>query len=265
MRIVFVVFLSLCTACAQSRQERGRRTVDEALAALGGDRFLAMQDRVETGRAYSFYREQLSGLSRATISTRYLPRPNPLVLGSLLVRERQSFGKEERSGAALFTDGQGYEITFRGARPLPSQTVERYKESTLHNIFYILRQRLAEPGFIFDFQGTEVYENQPVEVVDILDADNRKVTVLFQRSSKLPMRQVFYRRDPQTRERIEEVAIFSKYRDVGGGVQWPYAIQRTRNREKIFELYSDSVAINQNLADNQFLLPAEMKILKPLK
>jgi hypothetical protein len=101
--------------------------------------------------------------------------------------------------------------------------------------------------------------------VDILDADNRKVTVLFQRSSKLPMRQVFYRRDPQTRERIEEVAIFSKYRDVGGGVQWPYAIQRTRNREKIFELYSDSVAINQNLADNQFLLPAEMKILKPLK
>jgi len=25
------------------------------------------------------------------------------------------------------------------------------------------------------------------------------------------------------------------------------------------------VAINQNLADNQFLLPAEMKILKPLK
>jgi len=265
MRIVFVVFLCLCTACAQTRLERGRRTVDEALAALGGERFLAMQDRVESGRAYSFYREQLSGLSRATISTRYLPRPKPVVSGSLLVRERQSFGKEERSGAALFTDGQGYEITFRGARPLPSQTVERYKESTLHNIFYILRQRLAEPGFIFDFQGTEVYENQPVEVVDILDADNRKVTVLFQRSSKLPMRQVFYRRDPQTRERIEEVAIFSKYRDVGGGVQWPFAIQRTRAGEKIFELYSDSVAINQNLADNQFLLPAEMKILKPLK
>lgn len=265
MRIVLLICLSLCTVSAQTAQDRGKRIIDEALAALGGERFLAMQDRVESGRAYSFYREQLSGLSRATISTRYLPRPNPIVPGALLVRERQSFGKDERSGAVLFTDGNGYEITFRGARPLPSQTVERYKESTLHNIFYILRQRLAEPGFIFDFQSTEVFENQPVEVVEISDADNRKVTVFFQRSTKLPMRQVFYRRDPQTRERIEEVAIFSKYRDVGGGVQWPFTIQRIRAGEKIFELYSDSVTINQGLADNQFLLPADMKVLKPLK
>jgi hypothetical protein len=265
MRTLLLILALVGTAGAQTQADRGKRIIDEALAALGGEKFLAMQDRVESGRAYSFYREQLSGLSRATISTRYLVRPNPIVPGALLVRERESFGKDERSGAVLFTDGKGYEITFRGARPLPAETVERFKQSTLHNIFYILRQRLPEPGFSFDFQGTEILENQPVEVVQIRDGDNREVTVYFQRSPRLPVRQVFYRRDPQTRERIEEVAIFSKYRDVGGGVQWPYNIQRTRNGEKIFELYSDSVTINQNLADNLFLLPADMKILKPLK
>jgi len=37
-------------------------------------------------------RKQLSGLSRATIYTRYLPRPSPIVPGALLVRQQQSFG-----------------------------------------------------------------------------------------------------------------------------------------------------------------------------
>src|SRR5678815_2971505 len=49
----------------------GRRVVNEALAALGGKAFLAMEDRVETGRAYSFFREELQGLDRATVYTRY--------------------------------------------------------------------------------------------------------------------------------------------------------------------------------------------------
>jgi len=239
--------------------------VDEALAALGGERFLAMQDRTESGRAYSFFREELAGLSRATIYTRYLTRPAGQAAGEVYVRERQSFGKQENRGAVLFTEGKGYQITFRGARPLPPETVERYRESTLHNIFYFLRQRLGEPGLIFEYQSSEMFENRPVNVVDIIDAENRTVTVHFEQSTKLPVRQVFFRRDPKTRERIEEVAIYGKYRDVGGGVQWPYAIQRYRAGEKIFEMYSESVAINQGLADNLFLLPADMKILKPLR
>ena len=38
-------------AQGESHQARGKRVVNEALAALGGDAFLHMQDRVETGRA----------------------------------------------------------------------------------------------------------------------------------------------------------------------------------------------------------------------
>ena len=216
-----------------------------------------MQDRVEAGRAYSFYREQLSGLSRAKIYTRYLA-PTP---GALSVRERQTFGKDEDS-AVLFTENDAWEVTFRGARPIPQATKDRYRESTLRNIFYILRQRLNEPGFIFEFNSTDVFQNQPVEIVDITDADNRPVTVYFHRSTKLPVRQIFVRRDPVTKDRIEEVALFAKYRDVGGGVQWPYNILRERNGEKIYEIFSESVTINQGLTDELFTLPSSTKILK---
>ena len=277
MKVTLLLALSLAAALAQapssrdrkgavaSPQERGKRAIDETLAALGGDRFLAVQDRTESGRAYSFYREQLSGLSLATIYTRYVKRPDPPVPGMLWVRERQSFGKNERNGAVLFADDKGYQITFRGARPVPQQTLDRYQDSTLHNVFYILRQRLGEPGLAFDHRGTDRIDNRPVEVVDISDADNHTVTVYLDHITKLPVRQLYVRRDPKTRERFEEVTLFSKYRDAGGGVQWPLDIQRLRNDEKIFEMYSETVEINQGLSQSLFVLPADMKVLPPAK
>lgn len=252
-----------CLAClpvlAQEGAGRARRVIDNAVAALGGPAFLHMNNRVESGRAYSFYRERLSGLSRATIYTRYLP-PRP---GVLVQQERQAFGKK-RDSAVLFTGGKGYEITFRGARPIADNILERHHETTLRNIFYILRVRLDEPGLTFDYRGSEVLDNQPVDMVDITDSDNRVVTAYFNQTTRLPSRQVTYRRDPQTRDRIEEITLFAKYRDAGG-VMWPFDIQRQRDGEKVYEMYSDSVSVNVALNDALFTLPAGMKILKTIK
>jgi hypothetical protein len=240
-------------------QERGKRVVAEALAALGGEKFLAMQDRVETGRVYSFYREELRGLSRARIYTRYLtqaPASSPLAQ-----RERQSFGKKDEESAVLFSDGKAWEITFRGARPLADDALARYHETTLRNVFYILRMRLKEPGLVFESRGSDIIDNNPVELVDITDSDNHTTSVAFHSSTKLPVRQVFIRRDPKTRDRFEEVTVFSKYRDAGNGVMWPLTIERMRDGEKIFEIYSESVEINQGLTDDLFTLPGNMKVL----
>ena len=253
----------LCAACvlsAETAAERGKRVIDDALKALGGDAYLKMEDRVESGRAYSFYRQELSGLSIAKIYTRYLTP----VAGQLAVRERQAFGKDEYA-AVLFTENGAWELTFRGARPLADQRYDAYKDSTLRNVFYILRQRLNEPGLTFFSRGSDLFENRPVEIVDITDADNRTVTVYFSQTDKLPIRQIFKRRNPETKDWDEEVMVFSKYRDIGGGVKWPFDMRRDRNGEKVYEIYSDSVQINRNLTDDLFTLPANLKILPKAK
>ena len=87
------------------------------------------------------------------------------------------------------------------------------------------------------------------------------VTVYFHSTTKFPVRQMTTRRDPITKERIDELALYSKYRDVGGGVMWPFAIERRRNEEKLFEIFSESVVINQGLTDNLFTLPSSIKVL----
>ncbi|HYW46738.1 MAG TPA: hypothetical protein VE959_27980 [Bryobacteraceae bacterium] len=258
------VLLAGCAAgsavAAETRQERGKRVVDEALQALGGNQFLHMEDRVESGRAYSFYNRQLTGLSVAKIYTRYLA-PDP---GKVALRERDAFGRDEAS-AQLFTETEGWEITFRGARPLDDQRVARFKDSTLRNVLYILRQRLGEPEMSFYSEGTDFWENRPMEIVDITDAENLTVTVYFDQLTKLPVRQVFRRRNEEYKDFDTEETVFANYRDVGGGVKWPCSLLRKRNGDKIFEMYSDSVEINKDLKDNLFLVPGNAKMLPKAK
>jgi len=244
----------------ETRQQRGQRVVHEALAALGGDAFLHMQDRVETGRAYSFYNAQLSGLSVATIYTRYLAP----VAGKLALRERETFGKKQDEGFVLFNEYGAWEVNYHGAKPVEDQRFKNYQESGLLNIFYILHQRLSEPGLAFYSQGSDVFENQPVEIVDITDADGRTVTVFFSRSTRLPLRQSFRRRNPLYGDFDTEVTAFAKYHPTGG-ILWPDDIRRERNGDKIYEMYSESVSINQNLGDDLFTLPANIKLLPKAK
>ena len=260
LRAIWYTFLALAGIIhAQTTAEvRARKVIDDAVAALGGDKFLNMEDRIESGRAYSFYRDKLTGLSIAKIYTRYVT----VTLGKsgeeLGVRERQAFGKNEDSSVVFREDG-GWEITFRGAKPMEKERIDRYRDTTLHNFFYILRQRLQEPGMIFESRGVEVVENLPVEAVDITDSQNRTVTVYFHQSTKLPVRQAWVWRDPQTKERNEEITRFSRYREIGGGVQWPHQILRERNGEKIYEMFSETVAVNKDLTDNIFAVDSPAK------
>ena len=252
--------LSAALSAAETPAERGKRVVYEGLAALGGDAFVHMNDRVESGRAYSFYRSQISGLSVATIYTRYLA-PAP---GAPAVREREAFGLHENS-AVLLTETGAWEVTFRGARPFDDKRYATYQDSTLRNILYILRQRLNEPGMEFYSRGADFFENRPVEIVDITDARNETVTVYFDQLNKLPVRQTFRRRNEEFKDFDTEVSMFGLYRDVGGGVKWPCNIRRERNGEKIFEMFSDDVRINRNLKDNLFELPGNIKVLPKMK
>src|ERR1035441_771950 len=205
------LFLSLALAggalAAETAHERGQRVVNEALQAVGGKAYLAMEDRVESGRAYSFYRQQLEGLSLAKIYTRYVT-PVP---GKPSVRERQSFGKDESSGV-LFNQEGAWEINFHGARLLEPKRIENWRDGTLRNVFYILRQRLDEPGMDFYSRGGDLYDNLPVEIVDITDADGLTVTVYFSRSNKLPVRQVLKRRNPDYKDFDTEETLFARYR-----------------------------------------------------
>ena len=242
-------------------QKRGRELVDQTIQALGGPNFLRMQDRLEVGRAYSFYRERLSGLSIAHLYTRYTDPPQPLPVSFYGIEEKQTYGKKQDS-SVLFIDKGGYELTFRGVRPVPDDTLVKHREATITNFLYILRQRLNEPGLTFESRGLEVVENNRVETVEIYDNADRKISVYLGVDSKLPILQRYLRLDPVYKERVEEIMRFSKFHEAGGGVLWPLDFQRERDGEKIYQMFSDKVTVGNRFNADLFELPRGMQMLK---
>ena len=256
----FALALGAASLRAETQQEKGKRVVLEALAALGGEKFTGMRNRVESGRAYAFYRQRLTGLAFARFYTKNLEpsRAAPLIPAQV---QRQALGKKESEIIVYNEKGEGYILTYRGAKPMPAERNRRYRESTIRNALYIISSRLGEQGLEFMSKGQDVIDNNPVELVDIYDSMNRSTVVAFHRSTRLPLQQTYSYQDPVTKDRAEEIIYFSKYRDVGGGVQWPFHTERTRNGEKAFEIFAESVEINQELANTLFEIPTGMNIL----
>jgi hypothetical protein len=240
----------------ESRPDRGARVIHEALQAVGGDAFLALQDRTETGRLYSFDSGRLGGGSFATVYTQYLT-PVP---GKFSVRIRQIYGKNQEEGGFLFTPDGAWSLSFRGAMPLDDAEFATYQDTTLRGIFYILRQRLNEPGISFYSQGGDIFEHVPVEIVDITDSAGSTITVYFDRETHLPVRQTFRRRNTQFNDFDVEATSFAKYRDIKG-VKLPLETRRDHNGQKVFEMFVESEEINKDLRDEIFTLPANLKIL----
>jgi hypothetical protein len=256
MKLLAVTFISAVLAFGQGSQDplvRGKQIVDDAIAAMGGEAFLKVQNRVETGRAYSFYHEELSGASVARFYTRYVAIDAAKSGTMLAQQEHQAIGKDE-AFFIVFREEGGWEVTYRGPTPLEKEQVARHRDSVLHNIFYILRNRLNEPGMLFESRGTDVIDNGPVNVVDVIDSTNRVVTVYFHPTTKLPVRQDWVWREPDTRERNVEVTRFSRYRDVAG-TKWPFQMHRERNGIKTYEMFADTVEINQTIDDARFAIP----------
>ena len=242
---------------AQTGSDKGKEIIDRAIAALGGDRFVQMQNRVASGRIYSFFHDELKGLDVAKIYTEYLPeRPAK----GLAIRERELLGKKQ-DYSYLFLEDQAWDITYRGARPVDDETWEGYVRSTENDVLYILKVRRNEPGMMFDYIGTDVYLSTHVEIVEITDAQDRTVRVYFDHNTMLPVHETYSWLDPQTRERNDAEMMFDKYRDAGG-VMWPYSIERSRNGYKTYQMFASSVQVNQPVPPKTFELPPGAKVLK---
>jgi hypothetical protein len=244
---------------AETRQEKATRLVRESLEALGGEAFLQIRNTVQTGRAYSFYREQLRGLAVMTIYERFEPMREDAGPDWLPVSRREVYS-EKGDYYVLFVNGKGWEITFRGARPHDPERMVRYRESTRRNFFYFLRYRLNEPGLYFYHKGVEILNNVPTDAIDISDQQGETITVYLAQSDRLPVEQVYTRRDPKTRIPYEEKSVFSKYRPVGS-VKLPWNIRHERDGEKIFELFGATLLVNETLEESLFSLSKDLPVL----
>lgn len=245
---------------AQDSEKKGREVVNQVITALGGDKFLHMQNRVSNGRVYAFFHDRLSGLDLAQIYVEYL---DAAPKDGLAFRERELLGKK-RDYSFLFLPKQGWDVTYRGARPIPDEDWARYLRTNRNDILYILRYRLNEPGMLVDYIGSDVYLSRHVEMIEITDATNQTVKVYLDHNTMLPVHETFSWLDETSRVRNDEATEFDKYRDAGG-VMWPYSIERSRNGYKVAQQFAEKVEVDQPLPPKIFDLPPGAKLLNKVE
>jgi hypothetical protein len=246
----------------QTAQEKGRQYIQDALDAMGGQKFLDIHNQFSSGRAYSFYNASVRGLARITVYERFEPM-QPNMPDDWLPVSRREVYTEKGDYFSLFVNGKGWEVTFQGARPLPLDMIDRYRLSVRRDFLYFLRYRLNENGLYYYSPGMEIVDNTPTNAVEISDSEGETITVYLKQSDGLPHTGLYTRRDPKTRIPFEEKSIYSKYRNVDNGALIPWNIRKERDGEVVFEQFASEVHVNTDLKPEIFQLPSDAKLLDP--
>ena len=261
-RRAFAITCAAATGlAAETRQAKGKRLLREAFEAVGGESFLNVRTQVRAGRAYSFYNRQVRGQARITIYDRFQDMLPDAGEDWLPISRREVY-TEKGDYYALFMNGNGYEVTYRGAVPQPEDYMQRYRLATRRDIFYFMRYRMDEPGLYYYYKGTEIIDNVPCDTVDIVDSEGEAITLFLRQSDGLPVQQEYLRRDPKTRIPYEEKSVFGRYKPIGDTLL-PWIVRRERDGARVFELYAQSYLVNEPLKASVFEIPEGVPVLPP--
>jgi hypothetical protein len=240
---LFVASLGAQTSSqsAQSNQDKARAAVDKMVAALGGSAYLNVQDSYSNGRYGRFHNEVMVA---SNVFFRYWKWPD---------QERYEV-TEQRDVVYLFLGDKEYEVIYRGSTLLNPEKDENARQALLrrrHTLDTVLRTWLNAPGTILIDEGPSVAEAQMAEKITIINANDDAVTLLISPESHLPVEKIFSVRDPQSRERDEEIEIYGNWRMVQG-INTPYSVQTKRNGQLIRTESLAGITYNNHPPDAYF-------------
>lgn len=218
---------------------KAKALVEQAIQALGGQTYLNIRDREQQGRGYGFHHGRPSGGGAVFWSFAQFPD-----------KERVEITKE-RDIAELYVGNKGYEITYKGARPIDEKDLTDYLRRRQFSLDMVLRTWVNDPGVAFLYEGNAIAAQHPALQVTLINSKNEAVTLYFDVDSHLPVKKSFTWRDPVDKQKNIEEEIYENYRQVQG-VMAPYNITRFFNGDMAGERFLNSVTINRGLDQSMF-------------
>jgi hypothetical protein len=244
------------TVAGQTDAQRGKLLIDQMIAALGGDAWLNRTTVQLDGRTSSFYQgapnpyiTEYHELRRfAAQSTPAQPEADRI--GFLTPRGMILPGKVI-DVVQIWTDGHGYEITYKGQTELPKEQVDDYYRRRAHSIEEVVHTWINASGVMLIGEGTSMVGRRIADKVTILGANNDAVTLELDAGTHLPVRRTFQWRNPQFKDFDEEGEEYDDYHTVQG-LPTPMTITRYHNGEMANQRYITKVVYNAPLTPDLF-------------
>jgi hypothetical protein len=223
----------------QQNAHQAKTLVDQAIQALGGEAYLDIRNRELQGRTFGFHHGRSSGNGVEFWSFSEFPD-----------RERVELTKQ-RDIAELYVGNKGYEITYKGARPVEEKDLVDYLRRRRFSLETVLRKWASDPTVAMLYEGNATAAQHPALQVTLINAQNEAVTLDFDIDTHLPIRKSFKWRDPVDRQLNTEEEVYDNYRLVQG-VMTPYNITRYFNDDMAGARFIFSVNFNQSLDETMF-------------
>jgi hypothetical protein len=223
----------------QENARKAKAILDQAIQALGGQAYLNIQDITQEGRTFSFHHGQPN--SYGVRFWRFYKYPD---------KDRLEL-TPKRDVIYVYNGDKGYEITFRGTRPMEAKDLTDYLRRQHYALDRVLRKWLTEPGVALFYEGQAVTEGKSVDQVTVMNTKNEGVTLYIDSNDHLPVKKTFSWRDPTDKERNTEEEVYDNYRPVQS-IMTPHTITRFYNGDMANQRFLTLVSYNQSISDSKF-------------
>ena len=224
-------------------EKQAHAALDAMVAALGGQKWLALTSAYFEGRTSSFYQGKPTG----AIADFYITRAYP-------DRERVEFTKKHDVVSIFTGQGEkesGWEITYKGKKELPADQVADYFRRRDHSIEIIVHTWLKDPGTVFIFDGQRMAERHLTDQVTLISSANDSVTIQMDAETHLPLRRTFQWRDPLYKDKNEEADEYDDYHTIEG-ISTPFTTTRFHNGDMTNQRFLYHAAYNVPIAPEMF-------------
>lgn len=227
------------TLLPEQSAAKAKQLIQQLIEGLGGKAFLGVRESECEGRLAQFgHSGDLTGYVNFRDYWRY-PDQN-----------RTDYAKKGII-VDLYAGDQGWTMDKGGVSELPASAVTDFQEQVKADLGNLLRLRLNEEGMVFRYGGSDIVDLKQADWVEIVDRDRRTFRIAIDRSEHLPIRMVVITRNDMTRERTEEVTIYSNYREQNG-VETPLQVTRSRDGRRVYQAFYTGCKYNPGFPDEFF-------------
>lgn len=218
---------------------KARALLQQAIEALGGQAYLNVQSLDEQGRTYSFHHGRPT--SNGVLFWRFVEYPD---------KERIEI-TPQRDVAYLYTGNKGWELTYKGPRPIEKKDLDDYLRHQRFSLETILHNWVNDPGVALFYDGNALAGNLPADQITLINSKDEAVDLFLDLDTHLPLKKSYSWRDPVDHERNVEEEIYDNFRVVQG-VNTPYGFTRYFNGDMQTERFVNAVHFNGQLNPAMF-------------
>ncbi len=237
---------------------KARAVLDQTIQALGGQPYLAYENKEETGRYYPLYhgRTQSTGIPY----NYYIQYPDKdrfevIRLKDIHVIPGQiDIGgvKSKKPDLVLIHNGdKGYETTFKGTAAQDREDLENYLRRRHHSLEHVFRLWIRDPNVALFYEGQSVVDGKECEGVTLLNSQNDSVSVYLDQNTHYPVKIGYSWRDPKDKQKNVEEEVYDNYKLVQG-IWTPHSITRYFNGETSQQRFVNTATYNLKLPDSMF-------------